>query len=115
MTTENQEQDTTFENTKDITTVLGVDMGLWYKRRLQMPEVSGKTVVITRAEWRDRDTGGYYILHITNQEGSLATVTTSSPKIKAKLSALINREAFPVKCKFVPDGETKGYDIVKGD
>ena len=97
----------------DITEVLGDNVDLWYKRRMKMPDLVGRTLTFNDMEYRNRDDGGYYILHITNGDGQEATVTTSSPKIKAKASALINRKAFPVRGKIVPDG--KGYDIVKGD
>lgn len=112
---ENETDSGLWETASNIIDVLPEDTALWYKKRLQMPEVAGKTVILTRAEWRERASGGYYILHLTNKDGNEATVTTSSPKIKAKVSAIANRDAFPVKCKFVADSDTKGYDLVKGD
>lgn len=108
MTTDNEET-----KVVDITEVLGDNPDLWYKRRLKMPDLVGRTVTFTLMDYRARDEGGYYILHMLNDEGQEATVTTSSPKIKAKASALINRGIWPVRGKIVPDG--KGYDIVKGD
>lgn len=115
MADENEETQVVDEETKvpDITEVLGDNPDLWYKRRMKMPDLVGRTVIFTSMEYRARDDGGYYILHMTNDDGQEATVTSASPKVKAKASALINRQVWPVRGKIVPDG--KGYDIVKGD
>lgn len=96
---------------QDITDVLGANVELWFKRRIQMPDLVGKWLKFTNMEYRARDEGGYYILHFENKDGQQATSTTSSPKIKAKAAALINRGIWPVTGTIVPEG--KGYDIVK--
>lgn len=95
----------------DITDILGENVDLWFKRRIRMPDLVGKWLKFTSMEYRARDEGGYYILHFENKDGQQATSTTSSPKIKAKAAALINRGLWPVTGTIVPDG--KGYDIVK--
>ena len=93
-----------FDSVPDLASALGTDEGLWYKKRLSMENIIGRQYILTRAEWRDRKTGGYYILHLTNIQGAQGTVTTSAPTIKNKLNALINRELFPVRVAFSRDG-----------
>ena len=100
----------TFNEVQSLGDVLGDSEDQLYTKRLGMDSISGQTYLLTRAQWRDRKTGGYYILHITNINGMEGTTTTSAPKIKAKLSALINREAFPVRVQFVSDGQS--YNMV---
>lgn len=110
-TTENVDSETPqqvladeFRDVPSLSDQLGTDESMWYKRRLSMEDIVGKEYIVTRAEWRERKTGGYYILHLTNQMGAQGTVTTSAPAIKNKVNALINRECFPVRVSFTKDG-----------
>ena len=94
----------------DIEDVLGNDEAMWRKRQVQMSNLSMKVYTLVKADFRTNKNGNYYILQLENEDGVPATTTTGSPTISKKVSALENRDAFPVKVRIIPFGNS--YDIV---
>jgi hypothetical protein len=94
-----------FMGAPDIEDVLGIDKEKWNKARCYMGDLVNKIIMIERAEFRSGAQGNYYIIHITDDNGTAFTTTTSIRAIVEKLVALNNRGALPVMARVVAVGE----------